>query len=190
MEFNENVYQKEKLVIDLVKANLYGIIFSVPVLLLYGGIFVLIWGINLKDFDYHTLVSLGILFPLVLILGIVLHELIHGIVFARYAKNGFKSIKFGILWKMLTPYCHCKEPLQIKHYRFSLIMPTIVLGFVPFLVSLFLGSLFLLFFAIIMTIGGIGDFMIMHLLRNEKPNDWVQDHPSEAGCFIYRKKKY
>lgn len=98
-------------------------------------------------------------------------------------------IDFGILWKMLTPYCHCKEPLQIKHYRFSLIMPTIVLGFVPFLVSLFLGSLFLLFFAIIMTIGGIGDFMIMHLLKKEKSNDWVQDHPSEAGCFVYRKKE-
>lgn len=188
MEFEENLYKKEKLVVDLVKANLYSCVFAIPVILLYGVAFVLMWGINFRNFEGNQLLSNVVFWVFGFILGIVLHELIHGIVFARYAKRGFKSIKFGILWKMLTPYCHCKEPLQVKYYRLALVMPAVVLGFIPFLVSLFLGNFSLLIFAGIMTTSAIGDFMIIHLLRKEKSTDWVEDHPTEVGCFIYRKK--
>jgi len=34
-----------------------------------------------------------------------------------------------------------------------------------------------------------GDFLIINLLRKENKDDFVEDHPSEAGCYIYRKIK-
>jgi hypothetical protein len=33
----------------------------------------------------------------------------------------------------------------------------------------------------------LGDFLIINLLRKENKSDLVQDHPSEAGCYLYRK---
>jgi hypothetical protein len=124
-----------------------------------------------------------------MLLGILIHELIHGITFSFFAKTGFKAINFGVLWKMLTPYCHCKEPLLVKHYIIGGIMPAFILGFLPFMYSLLFGNLVLLIFAIFFTVAAFGDFYIIYLLRNENKNSLVLDHPSEVGCFVYKEKK-
>jgi hypothetical protein len=68
------------------------------------------------------------------------------------------------------------------------IMPAIILGFIPAVLSIVLGSVFLLVFGIFFTMAAIGDFMIINLIRKESSNSMVLDHPSEAGCYIYRKK--
>jgi hypothetical protein len=121
----------------------------------------------------------------ILILGIIAHELIHGFFWAMYAKNGFKSIKFGILLKMLTPYCHCKEALKIKHYIIGAIMPAIILGIIPSIIAICTGKIGLLIFGIFFTMAASGDFLVIKLLLKENKENWVQDHPSEAGCYIY-----
>jgi hypothetical protein len=188
-------YKKEMLTINLVKANVYAIFIMFPILILYGIPFFLLWKdefnkINIRNFIMeHNLGywgNLSVVFS-TLILGIIAHELIHGLVFAKYAKNGFKSIKFGVLWKMLTPYCHCSEPLKVKHYILGAIMPAIILGFLPFVYSLFTGNPLWLTIGIFFTMAAVGDFMIINLLRKEDKNDFVLDHPSEAGCYIFRK---
>jgi hypothetical protein len=122
-------------------------------------------------------------------IGIVTHELIHGIFWAIFAKDGFRSIKFGILKQYLTPYCHCKEPLKVKHYITGAIMPAILLGFLPLILSLVYGSLGWLFFGIFFTAAAGGDFLMIKLLNKEPKNAWVQDHSSEPGYYIYRKKE-
>jgi hypothetical protein len=43
----------------------------------------------------------GFIVLIALTIGIM-HELIHGITWAKYTKDGFKSIRFGVLWKFLT----------------------------------------------------------------------------------------
>lgn len=121
------------------------------------------------------------------VLGIVVHELIHGITWVRFAKNGFKSIKFGILWKMLTPYCHCMEPLKVRQYRIGAITPAIFLCFIPSIITLIVGNLGLLIFGIFFTMAAAGDFLVIQMISKEKRDDLVEDHPSEAGCYIYRK---
>jgi len=189
-------FKKEKLTIDLLKANLYAIFAIIPILIIYGLPFCFLWRntfskIALKSFINEF--SFGILgnfisILLVITVGTVLHELIHGITWAKYTENGFKSIRFGIMWRMLTPYCHCVEPLKVKHYILGAIMPTIILGFLPFVFSLVTGNLLWLFFGVFFTMGGVGDFLIINLLRKEKKDDLVLDHPTEAGCYIFRKK--
>lgn len=120
-------------------------------------------------------------------MGIVLHELIHGITWAKFAKEGFKSIKFGVLWKMLTPYCHCKEALNVKQYIIGALTPAIVMGIVPSIIAIIIGDFGLLIFGMFFTMAAAGDFLIINLIRKENSSDLVQDHPSEVGCYIYRK---
>ena len=189
-------YKKELLTFDLMKANLYAIFSIIPVLILYGVPFVLLWRntfskVALKNFIDEFTLGIGgnfVSILLVMTIGIIAHELIHGITWAMYTKNGFKSIKFGVLWKVLTPYCHCSEPLKVKHYITGAIMPAIILGFLPFVYSLFTGNALWLFFGIFFTMSAVGDFLIVNLVRKEDMNSLVLDHPSEVGCYVFRKE--
>lgn len=184
-------YIKEIRTIDLAKANIFSLLLFIPIILVYGLPFYLIWGeldfigLFVESFKENPLFSIAIV--IVLLAGIVVHELIHGATFALFAKHGFKSIKFGILLKMLTPYCHCKEPLRVKEYIVGAIMPAIILGLLPGIIAIFIGDVFLLIFAIFFTGAAAGDFMIINLIWKEDKDTMVLDHPSEAGCFIFKK---
>ena len=186
-------YKKEKLTIDLVWANVFGILIIIPIGIIFGLPYYLLWNpkIGIKQFldglepqtgGFGFLLIFGIM-----ILGTILHELIHGITWAKFAKGGFKSIKFGVLWKMLTPYCHCKEALNVRQYIIGALTPAIILGIVPSVIAIMIGNLGLLIFGMFFTMAAGGDFLIINLIRKENRSDLVQDHPSEAGCYIYRK---
>ena len=188
-------YKKEKLTIDLVWANVFGILILIPIGLIFGLPFYFIWRsqIDIKQFlDIAGPQGAALGFLLIfgiLILGIVLHELIHGITWAKFAKEGFRSIKFGVLWKMLTPYCHCKEALNVRQYIIGAITPAIIMGIFPSIIAIMIGNFGLLIFGMFFTMAAGGDFLIINLIRKEDSSDLVQDHPSEAGCYIYRKIK-
>ncbi|MDR2474615.1 MAG: DUF3267 domain-containing protein [Bacteroidales bacterium] len=189
-EINLLQYSKEKKTADIAKANLFGVLLCIPVGVLYGVPYYFVWRnepavpIFEEFFDASAFI-----YVVVLLAGIVLHELIHGCCWALFVKNGFKSIQFGVLWKMLTPYCHCKEPLPLMPYVFGLIMPAVVLGFVPAIVSVCIGSRGLLILGGLFTVAAAGDFLIFNLLRRESRACWVEDHPSEVGCYVYRPLK-
>ncbi|HEX3010038.1 MAG TPA: DUF3267 domain-containing protein [Bacteroidales bacterium] len=188
-------YKEEELTIDLVKANIYGLLILIPIAVIYGLPYFLIWG---DEIGVHNAGSWepsliagsrtgSILIFISLVLGIILHELIHGITWYFFTEDGFKSIKFGILKQMATPYCHCKEPLQVHAYLLGAVMPAIILGLIPAIIAMIIGNLGLLILAAFFTMAAIGDLMIINLLRKEKGVSFVLDHPSEAGCFVYRK---
>ncbi len=192
-------FEKEKMTINLVNTNIYSLLGIIPITLIYFVPFYILWKDkfsisylkqNLKDLNF-TSYSLDLTFLVIftMLIGIILHELIHGLTWSIFAKNGFKSMKFGILLKMLTPYCHCKEPLKVKEYIIGALMPSIILGIIPGLLAIILGNVTLLAFGTFFTIVALGDFMIVNLLKKEDKNSYVLDHPSEAGCFIYREKK-
>jgi hypothetical protein len=66
-------------------------------------------------------------------------------------------------------------------------MPAFILGLIPTVVSIFNGNLMFLILGVFFISAAAGDFMVMWILRKESPDNFVQDHPSEAGCYIYRK---
>ena len=187
-------FKKEKLTLNMLKANIVGGLCFIPIYLFFTSLYGYIW----DDFILfkspseliHTYESVNIYLTIfIIVFGIVLHEFIHGLTWSYFTKDGLQSIKFGIVWKMLTPYCHCKEPLLIKHYKIGGIMPAIVLGFIPVLIGIAFENISFLFFGIFFTASAIGDFMLIYLLRNEKNDDMIQDHPSEIGCYVFRKVK-
>ena len=187
-------YVKEERFIDLYKANIFALFLFIPIILLYTLPFYLIWGRNENPFVFIknileiTSLSSALLGVLVVIIGVVVHELIHGITWSCYTKNGFRSIKFGVLMKMLTPYCHCKEPLRVRQYIIGALMPSIILGIIPIMYAWYSGNIHILLFAIFFTVSAAGDFMIVQLIWREDMRSLVLDHPSEAGCFIYKKE--
>lgn len=181
---------KKELTIDTNRANVIALMLGVVIIIVLIIPFILL---NVGSFELPALKAelkfwahpLGVIIVLVAMSGgIVVHEFIHGLTFAIFAKAGFKSVKFGIL-KPFTPYCHCKEPLKAWQYRISTIMPAIVLGLIPWAIAMFTGSIGLMLFGIFFTMAAGGDFIIIYLLRNQPANSLVQDHPEKIGCYIY-----
>jgi hypothetical protein len=197
MEYPQNC-QKEKLTIDIGKANLYALLVFIPVGLFFILPYIIIWHESaswntIREFFQSNRISvywgLPLTVLLLLFLGILSHELLHGLAWSVFATKGFRSVKFGVIWKMVTPYCHCTEPLTVKQYIIGAILPAIVLGIIPSILGILTGSLAMLIFGSFFTIASTGDFMVIDLLRKERMYDLVEDHPSEAGCFIYRLNK-
>lgn len=118
------------------------------------------------------------------LLGVVLHELIHGLVFARYAPNGFKAIKFGANLRMGAVYCHCKDPVKVKHYMRAGIAPLIILGLLPLTFALATGVHWLNIFGLLLTIGGFGDLLIWLKLLKFDRNMLIRDHPEKLGFIV------
>ena len=117
--------------------------------------------------------------------GIILHEGLHGGVWAIFARRGLRSVRFGFMIRLLSPYCHCTEPLRLKWYLLGGLMPGVVMGIAPAVYSLLAGSMGWLLLAIFFTVAAGGDFAMMWLLRKVSPKSLIKDHPSELGCYIY-----
>jgi hypothetical protein len=155
----------------------------IAILLFYIGdkVFDLIW--EGKSGIIQADVPAYISFVAVLV-AIVLHEIIHGLFFALYAKNGFRSIKFGFSKTMGSPYCHCKDSLKVKHYRRAGIAPTIILGLIPLAFAMITGVNWIKTFGIILIVGGLGDIFVWIKLLKYDSNLVIKDHPEKMGFII------
>ncbi len=171
--------------ISMAKANLLSLpFFAIGVAMFF--LFVWIHGTEPVKSGFHRFIDLKWFLPTVL-LGIIIHELIHGITWKVLAKIPHQQIKYGFQFKTLTPYAHCKVPIPIVPYRWGAAMPLVVLGIAPYIFSLLLGDGWLLFFGIFFTVAAAGDMLILWLLRGVSNDVLVADHPHNAGCFVYSK---
>ena len=127
------------------------------------------------------------LFLLALALLTCLHELIHGLFWGLSAKGGFHAVSFGFMVQYLTPYCTCKEPLPRWAYVLGALAPTLVLGVLPYLAALCLGSWPLFLLSVLMILGGGGDMLIIgKLLAFRCPKDTIfLDHPYQGGLVAF-----
>ena len=180
---NSEMKKSRKVVINLFAANVWGVLLLFIAAAVFGIPFYFIW---------HEELSLGKifhgwtphLFCALMLAGIVVHELLHGITWAYYAKDGWKSISFGVKWKWLAPYCHCSEPLCKRAYLIGALMPLLVLGLIPAIISLFIGDVLLWIFGVVFISAAIGDIWVAWLLRKEDSGSLFLDHPSEAGFYV------
>ena len=187
---NLEMYRREELTVSAFDVQLISPLYSIPFLIPLGVLYYMIWGEKLiLTYFMDAVLNWGhwlavFLFGIILF-GIVLHELIHGVVWAKFVKNGLNSIEFGV---KETPYCHCKEPLSVKHYIIGAFMPGLVLGIIPSFFAVATGSLFLILFGLFFTLAACGDFMMISILIKQPMDSLVQDHPKKMGCYIFRPK--
>jgi hypothetical protein len=170
---------KRDLSISMAQADLVVLFISIPLVVLQFAGFLLLHGMQALRPSWSTaLLIIAVLF------GVVLHELIHGLSWAIFAKKPFSAVSFGIQWQTLTPYAHLKEPVEVNAYRLGALMPGFILGIMTYISSLIWGNGDLFWFSLIHTCASGGDWLILWLLRHVKSAAQVEDHPTNAGCYV------
>lgn len=171
-------YRAEKVSVSLAKANLM----SLLALGFFGILFV---------FPYYWIwneirLTATIFWLLYLILGIIVHELIHGLVFAILLRDfRFRHIRFGVIWKSFAFYCHCEVPLKKTYYLIAGMMPLIILGIFPGVLGILLHQFDLVFFGVLLSTCAIGDIMVAWKMRRLPDNALLWDLPDEPGFMQY-----
>ncbi len=183
----QNQFEKHDYSIDLLKANLISLPISLGILIFYSFIFYFansFKGISIfsdSEFVYYLFIPL-------LIVGISVHEILHGLVFVIFSKIKFIDLKFGFKLSAFTFYAHCKKPVRLGLYKLSTVTPAVLLGVIPFIISILINSFMLFVWGVFFTITAAGDFLILWLLKGVENNTFVEDHPSRLGCIVLKKR--
>lgn len=178
-------YKPNHMIMSVAKANVLSLLAPLPFVILFLVLYFVMGN------TYTPLEGINTVIVIVaFVVLIVVHELIHGITWSIFAKNGWKSISFGFIVAYLTPYCSCNEPMKKYQSILSALMPTLLLGFIPCMVAVFIGSSVLLAIGILLIMGGGGDLLIIFkLLCYKSPTKDVLfiDHPYEIGTAVFER---
>ena len=170
---------KRDLSVSMERANIIVLFIGIPVVILQFILFDQLHPSPAETGEWNFLLLL-----LVIIMGVILHEMVHGVTWAIAGRKPWTSIKFGFQAKTLTPYCHITEPLEINAYRIGAVMPGLVVGVLPYIYSLMSGNMNWLWFSLVHTSAAGGDWLVLWLIRHVKAGSLVEDHPSQAGCYV------
>lgn len=120
----------------------------------------------------------------IFIVGLVCHEGLHalgGIIFGRVNP---KDIKFGIIPKQFMLYCHIKTPLKVISYQALLLLPVIVTGIIPLIISMIFGNIFLTLVFAALVSGGAGDILMFISLLKQDKNQLIIDHEEAPAYYL------
>lgn len=185
VELEGQGFIRKNLMVSALKANFGSLVVMLPIIIL----FVLLFFVVNHGRNEYGFINLLICYVVFIVL-IVIHELIHGICWAICNEKHWKSIDFGFNVKALAPYCTCSETLTKKQYIVGAVMPTLILGFLPAILSVIIGNVSMLIVSVFMIIGGGGDFlMIINILKfkPEAKEIIYYDHPTEIGTVAFYK---
>lgn len=123
---------------------------------------------------------------LIMVLGVIIHELIHAFFMAYYSKNNFKSVRFGFDLKHFMPFANCSEPLLPSKMLIITMAPFFFLGVLPTLYGFYFKDIILLFFGFSMVLGAAGDFIYAFLIITKVKNkkNKILDHKTKIGFII------
>jgi len=152
-----------------------------PIALLSIGPYLALWGLPTPPFPSAPVTILG--FCLAFILGVVLHEGIHGLGHV-WGEASWDDVQFGMHWTALTPFAQCTVPTRARSYRLALALPGLVLGVVPLGLGVATGAWLLTFYGFLMLVAAAGDLLILWILRGVPAGAWVQDHPRQVGYLL------
>lgn len=181
-EMEEKDYHKQDKTFSAKETGTQGMLLPLPLIVLVVIGYFWRWGADaspLWEIDF-------LLFFGLFILSFPVHELIHGLAWANYAKKKMKSITFGFNVKELMPYCHCKEALAAKAYKIGVLAPVVVLAGGYFLLSLLFPNTELILLSAFNIFMAAGDLMIFWSARSIHEG-LVIDHPELPGFVVFTK---
>ncbi len=156
-----------------------GLLLSVVLLLLGALPHILIWGF---DSTFHGAdYLLGFIATIILL---VLHEATHALGWIIFAGVSPASIRFGIMWKTLSPYAHSRVAMPAGGYRIGVILPAILTGILPTLIGTITNTGWLTAAGAVLLSGAVGDLIVLQIIRAIPANAQVLDHPTNASCYV------
>jgi len=164
------------------KLNLWVLFLGAPMWLLVSGFYVYTFGGSHYWKEVSHLMDAAIIF--ILILGIVMHELLHATTWMILNRKGFRSVSFGFNSYSFTPYTHFRHPMKVWKYAIGGAMPGLLMGLIPLLLSYFLKSAILNFIGFLFLWTAGGDIVSLWMLRKLNVNQLVLDHPDKMGCIV------
>lgn len=181
-QLEQEGYRAVPATISVLKANFMALVTAGPIAALCTVIFFLVHRSGTFGFAYWM--SLAVL-PAFFV-SMVVHEGLHGLGWRPFCKRGWKSLHIGVLWKKLTPFCCCMEPLGFGAYLFGGLFPLLVLGLGSFGVALATGNIFWLFLSVLNILSAGGDTTIALMLCKHR-KALIMDHPTECGFWAFEK---
>lgn len=171
--------------VSLVAANVYALLVAIPLCLALAAPFVAVHGWGALASGLGWLFDDFVRAVVLLVVGIVTHEVLHAIVWKFAARMPWSTVRFGFDVGTLTPYAHCTEPMPARAYRLGAATPGVVLGVLPVLAAVTLGSPPLAAFGLLFAFAAGGDALVLLLLRDVDPTTLVGDHPTRAGALVF-----
>lgn len=181
-------YEPELKTIGMLAANLWAVLLMVVAIVVGWFALTGLYPSFSFDMDDPMLMAKNSMwFCILMLLGIVVHELVHGFTWLLLLHKGFRHLSFGLMAGGGF-YCHIDVPMTKKPYVISALMPLLLVGLVPWVAGIVTGSL------LWMLVGGIyigaatGDLMIVKAIHNEPADTLIYDHPTLPGCYVYHRK--
>ena len=146
--------------------------------------------IYFKDFEFSfwNMVIGILLFFILYIILIVLHEAFHLIGFMIFGGVPFKSLKYGINLELGVAYATTDQPLPNHAMKKALLLPFWTTGVLPTLVGFYLNSTVLVVVGACLIAGAVGDFAMYKELRNYPKDALVRDDPNLPKLYVYSKE--
>ena len=151
--------------------------------------FVLFAALNLLAFKRPLLVTGKVYFDVAIIIGLfvvglVCHEGLHALGAIIFAGKKKEDISFGANFKKMMLYCHIKTPMKVSSYMALLLIPAIVTGLIPLIISAIFGNILLVTVFALLFSGGAGDFIMFFSLLKKDKNALVLDHESAPAYYL------
>lgn len=119
----------------------------------------------------------------VFLASIVVHEALHGLGF-MLARVPRSDVKFGVHWKVLTPYATTKVPMTASQYRLATALPGVVLGVIPSLAGLATGNAAATVYGAALFAAACGDALVLWGVRKVPGATLVRDCDQNVGCEV------
>ena len=127
--------------------------------------------------DSAVLIAIIILVPF--------HEGLHALGWRWFGGASWSDIKFGVMWQVLTPYCHCRAPLPVSAYMKGGLLPFWVTGSLSLAAVLLYPADLVGVFAGFTIAACFGDFWVAIKLKKFDRTYLVLDSPTQIGFDVY-----
>ncbi len=158
---------------------------SIPVAIL--GLFIpfqLRWGVTPPRLPAgRPLLALAGLFALFMA-GLLLREVVHWAAYRWIGRVPRGATRLATGHMAIGPRVRCETPVPARVYRLILTLPVVLLGVVPGIIGIVVGSWLLVLWALWLVVASSGDFVALWAMRGLPPDTPVRAHPRRPGCEI------
>jgi len=115
---------------------------------------------------------------------VVLHEGLHALGFLLFGRVPMSALHFGFDRVTWSPYAGSRMPMTARSYRGALLLPLVVLGFLPLAWGWFSGVGWMTVLGTLQLLAASGDLVTYRAIRGVPGAVRVADHPQRVGCLV------